>query len=93
MNDYKQTELEIEVAKENLLEICKQYDVPCAIFFGIPEMLVTIIQDVPMFTDTQDCWPEVVACNVPAKDIEKYVKSQGIENYHILIQTERIKNE
>jgi hypothetical protein len=91
MNDYKQTELEIEVAKENLLEICKQYDVPCAIYLG--EVLVTIIQDVPMFTDTDDCWPEVVACNIPVKDIEKYVRSQGIENYHILIQTERIKND
>lgn len=91
MSDYKQTELEIEVAKKNLEDICKKYGVPCKITLG--EVLYTIIQDIPMSSCSEDCWPEVVACNIPEEDVEKYLYSQKITNYYLLTQTERIKND
>jgi hypothetical protein len=91
MNDYKQTELEIEIAKKNLEEVCKRYDVPCKVILGTP--LYTIIQDVPMCSWTEDCWPEVVACNIPEDEVKAYLQSQKLTNYYLLTQNERIKND
>lgn len=92
MNGYEQTELEIEIAKKNLEEVCKRYDVPCKVFLG--EQLVTIIQDVPMSSWSEDCWPEVVGCNIPSEDVVTYALSQKLTgNYYVLTQNERIKND
>lgn len=95
MNTYEQTELEIEIAKKNLEDICRRYDVPCDIKLGADtDTLCTIIVNERMCADTEDRWPEVVACNIPAEDVNKYLMSQHIfNNYYILEQTERIGND
>lgn len=91
MNEYKQTELEIEIAKENLKEICAKYHVTCTVLLGEP--LVTVLQDVPLCSQTEDCWPEVVAVNIPQSEADKYIKEQNLTNAHKLIQKERIQND
>lgn len=89
---YVQTELAIEVAKKALEDLCKEYGYDCKVFIG--EQLVTIVQEAPMFENCDDCWPEVIACNIPESSVKEYLYSQKIyENYHTLLQTERITNE
>ena len=92
MNDYKQTELEIEVAKKNLEEACKKYNVPCTILLG--DYLTTIIVEERLSAFSDDTWPEVVGCNIPANEVTAYLMSQKIfNNYYVLIQKERIAND
>lgn len=96
MNNYKQTELEIEIAKNNLEEICKRYDVPCKIVLGDEESnkLVTVIVEERLSAFSDDTWPEVVGCNIPANEVKAYLMSQKIlNNYYVLTQNERIGNE
>lgn len=92
VTDYVQTELEIEIAKKNLEEVCKKYDIPCTIQLG--NYLTTIIVEERLSAFSDDTWPEVVGCNIPASEVKAYLMSQKIfNNYYVLTQNERIKND
>jgi len=90
--EYIQTELAIEVAKKALEDLCKEYGYNCIVIIGDP--LTTIVQDVPIASWDEDCWPEVMATNIPLSDAKNYLESQHItHDSYILLQTERIKND
>lgn len=92
MTDYIQTELEVEVAKRNLEEVCKKYNIPCTVLLG--DYLTTVIVEERLSAFSDDRWPEVVGCNIPASDVKAYLMSQKIfNNYYVLIQKERIGND
>ena len=92
MTQYTQTELEVEVAKKNLEEMCKKYNIPCTVILG--DYLTTIIQEERLCSWTEDTWPEVVGCNIPSNEVEAYLLSLKInDNYYVLIQKERISND
>ena len=92
--EYIQTELAVEVAKQALIDICKEYGYDCKIIIGA-EDLYTVTVDELQSSEDDFRWPEVVACNLTYGQALKYVEEldKDKEHTHILKQNERIENE
>lgn len=60
--EYLQTELEIEVAKKALEELCEKYEIPCTVLLGTQKAALAF---------TNDNWLEVMSYNV---DLDKAIE-------------------
>jgi len=90
--EYIQTELAIEVAKQALIDICKEYGYACKVTIGTEELYAVAVDELQSAEDNFR-WPEIVACNLTYAGALKYVLELNKEHVHILKQNERITNE